>query len=269
MVFGDTRKDDRTAEPGKFQMARYKLSQRIPKQVLLLADRHYPDQPFDALFPPRFAGDEQFVAELEQRLKKIPYPYEPTRAQKAQSQSTFQLMDKLGALPLIVEPSLIPWLNILANMPAHYSGLRQIRSSSTAVGKKFRNFHVSLTKELTRHTAAVRKLKEAYEPGDEWIGTYLKTAEERLAVEVAVIRVYTESYPLSDTTVTRNSVCAIYAHISEALKSKTANHALCRHLTSIICSSNCLATGVLFPSPESVRKLIERDRVKKKKKSGN
>ena len=162
-------------------MARYKLSQRIPKHVLLLNHGYYPEYPIDALFPPRFASEEQFAEELEQRLKKIPYPYALTRAQKAQSQSTFELMDKLGALPLIAEPSLMLSLRILANLPAHYSRLRQIRSSSTALGKKFRNFHVPLTKELTRHTAAVRKLKEAYEPADEWIGSYLKTAEERLA----------------------------------------------------------------------------------------
>jgi hypothetical protein len=250
-------------------MARYKLSQRIPKKVLLLADGHYPDYPIEALFPPRLASDEQFSAELEQRLKSFPYPYEPTRAQKAQSQSTFELINKLGALPLILEHSLISWIRLWAYMPAYWSGLRQVRSSSTALGKKFRKFHVSLTKELTRHTAAVRKLKEAYQLGDEWIGSYLQAAEERLAVEAAVLRVYTESYPLSDTRVTRESVRVIYAHVSNALKSKTANHALCRHLTSIICSSECLATGVLFPSPESVRKLIERDPVKKPAKSSN
>jgi hypothetical protein len=269
LLFGKTRKDDRTAVLGEFQMARYKLSQRIPKHVLLLNDGYYPEYPIDALFPLRFASDEQFAAELEQRLKKIPYPYEPTRAQKAQSQSTFDLMDKLGALPLIAEPSRMLSLRIWANMPAHYSRLRQIRSSSTALGKKFRNFHVPLTKELTRHTAAVRKLKEAYQLGDEWIGSYLKTAEQRLSVEAALLRAYTESYPLSDTRVTRESVCVIYDHLSKALKSKTANHALCCHLTSVICSPNCLATGMLFPSPESVRKLIERDRVKHKRKSGN
>ena len=90
-----------------------------------------------------------------------------------------------------------------------------------------------------------------------------------LAVEAAVLRAYTESYPPSDTSTTRFSVCAIYDHLAEALKSKTASHALCCHLTSVICSPNCLTTGMLFPSPESVRKLIERDRVKHKKKSSN
>jgi hypothetical protein len=238
--------------------------------VLDLADQHYPLYPIERLFPPRFASDEQFAAELERRLKKIPYPYEPTRAQSAQSQSTFELLDKLGALPSIVEPSLISQLKIWANGPEYSFGFRQIHSSSTAHGQEFRKFHVSLAKELTRHTAAVRKLKEAYQLGDEWIGPYLRTAEERLMVEAALLHVYTEVKQDSDSKATRESVRMVYSLVSRALKtSKVSNDALCHHLTSIICSSNCLTTGVLSPSPGSVRKRLARNPVKKPAKSSN
>ena len=251
-------------------MARYKLRQRIPEKLLWLANTHYPPYPIDALLPPRFASDEQFAAELERRLKKIQYPYEPTRAQGAQPRSTFELMNELGALPLIVEPSLISQLRKLANAREYLSGLRQIHDSSTALGKKFRNFHVSLAKELTRHVAAVSKLTEAYEIGVEWLGLYLETAEERLMVEASVLHVYTETKPCSDSKATRASVRNVYRLVSRALEiGKVSNHALCRHLISIICSANCATTGVLSPSPESVRKLLARNPVKEPAKSSN
>lgn len=251
-------------------MARYKLRQRIPEKVLWFADAHYPFYPTDVLFQPRLANDEQFAAELKRRLEKIPYPYEPTRAQKAKSQSTFELMGKLGVLTSIVAPSLISQLRIWANQPEYLSRLRQIRSTSTAIGKKFRDFHVSLAKELIRHAAAVWRLKETYQLGDEWIGPYLRTVEERLMVETALLRLYTEEKPDSDSKATRESVRMVYSLVSDALKrDKVSNHALCHHLTSIICSPNCHITGVLSPSPEGVRKLLARNQDKKPPKSHN
>ena len=157
-----------------------------------------------------------------------------------------------------------------ANNSEYLSAIRQIRSSSTPLGKKFRDFHVSLAKELIRHTAALRKLIGTFQPDDKWIGPYFGTALERIIFELAVLRLYTRENPDSDSKATRESVRTVYSLVSDVLKrSKVSNHALCHHLTSIICSANCLTTGVLSLSPESVRKLLARNPVKKPAKSCN
>lgn len=253
-------------------MARYKLSQRMPELLSAIAHANYPFYPIDALFKPRVLSDENFSEELEGRLKTIPYPYKPTRAQKAQSQSTFELIRKRGVLSSIFEPSLISRLKASAvDKPEYWSILRQIRSTSTVLGSEFRHFHNSFAKELARHTAALRKLKDEYQLGNELIGLYLQTAEEQLINEAALLRMYTEeSEPDSDSKATRDSVRMVYSLISDALqRGNVSNHALSCHLTSIICSPNCLTTAVLSPSPESVRKLLERNPVKKPTKSTN
>ncbi len=251
-------------------MARYKLSQRIPPLLSEATDANYPSYPIEELFCPRFATAEQFAAELEQRLKKIPCPYAPTRAQKAQTISTFEFIDKDGLLSSIFEPSLISQLTAHTNNSEYLSGIRQIRSSSTSLGKKFRDFHVSLAKELIRHTAALQKLMGAFEPDDEWIRPFLGTALDRIVFELAVLRLYTKENPDSESKVTRELVKAVYSLVSAALKRrKVLNQALCHHLTSIICSPNCVTTGVLSPSPESVRQLLDRNPVKKPLESSN
>jgi len=252
-------------------MARYKLSDRLPRKILDLAETYYPiDYPFERLFSSRFHSDEQFAAELTRRFKKIPYPYEITRAQVTQSRSTYEVLGKLGVLQAILSESVVCQLQIWGTGPDFWWGLRQIHDAGTELGKKFRRFHIPFAKELLRHTAAVQKLKVEYELGEELIGPYLRTAEQLLMSEAALLRVYIEEKPQSAAKVMRKSVEAVYSEISRVFKkAKITNRALCFHVTSIICSHRCLTTKALSPTPESVRKILERNPVKDKNKSSN
>jgi hypothetical protein len=88
--------------------------------------------------------------------------------------------------------------------------------------------------------------------------------------EMAILRIYTEEETVSENKATRGWVTSVYSEISRALReARIENHTLFCHLTSIICSSNCLTTGLLSPSPEAVRKVLARNPVKKPTKSSN
>ncbi len=74
----------------------------------------------------------------------------------------------------------------------------------------------------------------------------------------------------SDATATRKLVKEVYAEISNALKqAEIRNQTLAHHLTSIVCSPNCINAGLLSPDPESVRKLLARDPDKKQRNSNH
>ncbi|MGC2185109.1 MAG: hypothetical protein WA637_17660, partial [Terriglobales bacterium] len=245
-------------------MARYRISDRLPRKILDLAETYYPiDYPFEKLLSSRFHSDEQFAADLRQRFKKMPYPYDITRAQVTKSQSTYEVLEKRGALRAILSESVVSQLRIRSTDPDYWLALRQIHDAGTELGKKFRRFHIPFAKELLRHTTVVQKLKAEYELGEELIGRYLYTAEQLLMSEAALLRIYIEEKPQSAAKVIRESVEKIYSEVSRAFeKAKITNRALCCHVTSIICSHGCLTTKTLLPTPERVRKLLERNPVK-------
>jgi len=120
-------------------MARYKLSDRVPKLILYLSESYYPET--DIAFPVQFASKDQFAADVKLRLNKIAYPYLATRAQATASVSTYEELRKRGVVDLIFEPSLIQGLKDASDSYDYASGLRQLHSADTAFGQKFRNFH--------------------------------------------------------------------------------------------------------------------------------
>jgi hypothetical protein len=247
-------------------MPRYKISDRIPQDILDRASICLGvAYPFHLLFPSRFATDEQFAEDLKRRLKAIPYPYQLTRAQRP---STYDVLRKRIVLDSLFQPAVINYLRLCVD--EQWFKIRHLYEASTRDGKKFRKFHVPFAKDLARHVNLLRKLVASYELAEEWIGPYVRTVEERLMFESVLLRTCIEEKQQSDTEATRNSVGWIYSAVARSLKTATSkHHALSCHVTSIICSPNCTTTKALSPTPESVRKLIERNPVNKKTKSSD
>jgi hypothetical protein len=116
----------------------------------------------------------------------------------------------------------------------------------------------------------LRKLSASYELAEECIGPYVRTVEEHLMLETVLLRECIEEKTQADSGATRNTVKWVYSEVSQAFKQPKINtRVLAHHLTSIICSPNCRTTKTLSPTPESVRRRIERDPVKRKNKSSN
>ena len=244
-------------------MPRYKISDRLSPYISYLSDMcRGVAFPFHLFFPARFATDEQFAADLTKRLRAIPYPYELARAKRTQSDSTYDVLRKRGALESLFQASVIHVLHLQVETDEQWFGLRHLRFANTEAGKKFRKFHIPLAKDLARHVSVLRRLSESYDLAEEWIGPYVRTVEERLMLEIVLLRECTEEKYESDASATRNSVKTVYSTVSDAFKMH-ASHALCRHVTSIIFSPDCVTTKVLLPNPESVRKLLSRNPVKK------
>jgi hypothetical protein len=169
---------------------------------------------------------------------------------------------------VIFDPHVLSLLKMWSEGPEYWRRHSEIHSSGTVKGKNFRRFHNSLAKELTRHTAAVRALRDGYALGEEWVGSYLRTAEWRLLDELLVLRTYVDLKPEAATIATREAVTGVHREVCGALKTANVkNQTLAHHLTSIICSSNCLVTGTLDPNPESVRKILARHPDKSSRKS--
>jgi hypothetical protein len=252
-------------------MAKYKISDRVPPSILEASKRLIPlVYPFHTLFPPRFASDQQFADDLKQRFKAIPYPYNLARAKGTQPPSTYEILQKRGAADSLFEPHVIEPLHLWVEDNEQWYKIRLLRFANTDAGKKFRKFHVPLAKDLVRHVNVLQKLKASYELAEEWIGPYVRTAEERLMYEIALLRVCTEENPESDTSATRRTIELVFDSVSHALTSaNTTNRSLACHLTSIVCCSNCLTTKVLVPSPETVGKRLARRSDKSSRKSRN
>jgi len=226
--------------------------------------------PFHRLFPSRFATDEQFASELKERLGAIHYPYQFARAKGPRPPSTYEVLSKLGAVDALFQPTIINSLRLWVDDNEQWSQIRQLGFANTEAGKQFRKFHVPFAADLVKHLNVIRKLKDSYELAEEWMGPYVRTVEERVVYEIALLRMFTEERQESDAKATRELVKLVYSDVSHAFKTaKVRNQALCFHVTSILCSPNCPATKTLSPTPESVRKLIERDPVKQKNKSSN
>jgi hypothetical protein len=252
-------------------MARYKVSDRVPKDILDFARICFGvAYPFHRPFPSRFATDEQFAQELRERLKVIPYPYRQARAKGTQPLSTYDALSERCALDSLFKPTVISSLRLWAEGHEEWAGIRHLRYANTDAGKRFRNFHIPLAKDLARHVNVLRKLGASYALAEEWIGPYVRTVEERLMQETVLLRTCTEEKSEADTKATRNTVHWVYSDVSSALKSAHVIHrALEYHLTSVVCSPRCIITKVLSPDPESVRKLLARDPDKKARQSSN
>jgi hypothetical protein len=237
-------------------MARYRIYDRIAKAILRKAAVYCPLETVVAL-PERFPNDQEFAAELKRRFNKIPYPYEATRAHGTKSIATYEVLRDRGVLDSIFDRSVIHRLKVEIDLQDYDSYLRQIRCAGTELGKKFRTSHIPLAKELVRHKNVIRKFRDQ-NIGDYWIWDYLEAAEKCLVSEVGTISFYLEERLPSERETNSERVTSVYSEISHALTAHCNNHALFCHLTSIICSSNCLTTGLLSPSPEAVRKLLAR-----------
>jgi hypothetical protein len=252
-------------------MPRYKISDRVPQEILDASSKLVPlIYPFHRLSGSRFATDEQFARELKERFKAIPYPYKLARAKGTQPPSTYQVLCKRGAVDALFQPSVINSLRLWVEDSLQWFHIRQLGFASTEAGKKFREFHTPFAADLVRHVNVIRNLRASYELAEEWMGPYVRTVEERLMYEVALLRMFTDERQESDAKATRQFVKLVELDISGALeKAHNRNKALAYHLTSILCSPNCLITKTLSPTPEGVRKLVTRDPVKKKNKSSN
>lgn len=247
-------------------MAKYKLSDRIPAHIWELAGRFVEASSVPEAIPRPLLRDDQLAEELKERFRKVPYPYKSTRAQTIAPRSTFQQLDKLGILNALFEPRVIRELKFWAiDYVVGSADFKQFHSTESKAGKEFRNFYLSLAKELARHLKAIERIEKTYRLGDQLIGGYRRGTEERLMKAASMIRFYIERRPDSDSEVLSDSMEVVHSIIAEALHKKgVKNDALCRHLTSVVLSSNSRQTGHLSPDPEAVRKSLQR-RAKKKK----
>jgi len=213
-------------------------------------------------------NDVEFMANLRDRLDKIPYPYKPARAQQPGSMSTYKKLEKHGVARVLFEPHVLTMLKMWSEFREYWRRHNELHLSNTVKGKNFRDFHRSLATELTRHAAAVRALRDGYDVGEEWAGPYLRTVEMRLLDELLVRRTYIDLKPEPDTVATREALTGVYWEVSSALRTaNVTNQALAHHLTSIICSPNCLITGTLDPNPENLGRSFARWADKTSRKS--
>lgn len=255
----------------RLNMARYRLLNRVPKHLLSMAQAGGTGcYPIDRLFSNSLISEEGFGPALKNRLDKISYPYESTRAQKHRPTSTYEKLEKHGLAKALFEQHVLSLLKMWSDFPEYWSRHNEIHSSNTVKGKNFRQFHNTLAKELTRHAATVRDLRSGYELGEEWVGSYLRSVEWRLLDELLVLRTYIELKPETTTMATREAVLGVYGEVCSVFRTTNVkNNALACHLTSVICSPTCLVTGMLDPNPENVRKLISRQPDKSSKQSRN
>ncbi len=246
-------------------MARSQIRHKIPVDIRNFAKRFWTDAfPFAAFVGKHLPTAEEFRQDLTLRLKKITYPSHSRSTSKGRLKSTYEHLETLGILDV-----LLPELSSTDMITWAYSGdfesqIREIHSASSPLGKEFRSFHLSMIKELIRHTEEVRRLKNSSRVGEQWIGPYLRSAEEQLMIETSLVDKYLDRKPESEREALWSSVVSVYHCVNEVLNNTNIkNLALARHLTAILCSPNCASTGQLCVDPENMRRSLRRRRGRK------
>jgi len=201
--------------------------------------------------------------ELVARLKHFPYPY-PDGNKKGNT--FYSHLKKLGLLALLLSPPLLWDIRMVWFFRRHARLEKSLKAKKLSEFGFPLDFHRKMAIELFDHLERITQLAEQHEvPDMEWFAEYYAAIQAQFLREGAAYypelrRSLKPFHRLRTYEFSADNQVMMYDALHRAFSGRNLTKTkLAQQLTALICSRpDCIETGKLDPSPDSVRKNVKR-----------